>query len=155
MNNTKHRNKSKIKNTKDNVMFYIAPILQPHIIEPFCEEDQGHWGQFVDIEPTKPLRIPTKPCSSIDQVVTMNQEKKPQRSPRYDTIEEAPIETPEHAESWFKEYMDQNRQSPSEARTSICSHLELLGKFAWSLLYTITSIDHPIPITNTEEPHPQ
>ena len=177
--NNNNNNNSITKNTKDNVMFYIAPIpiMQPHIMEPFCEEDQDHWGQFVDIDPTavptKSLRSPTNSLRSptksgcfadqvvpptgcsIDPVVPMNQKKKPHWNPRCDTIKEAPIEMHEHTESWHKEYTDQTRQSPSEARPSVCSHFEFLGKFVWSLIHTITFIDYPIPITNTEEPHPQ
>jgi hypothetical protein len=142
MNNS---NNSNIKDTKYNVMFYIAsaPIMHPHIVETFCEEDQDHWGQFVDIDPTAVLVVP------------MDQEKKPHWNPRCDTIKEAPTEMHEHAEPWYKENTDQPLQSPSEVRPSICSHFEFLGKFAWSLLHAITSIENPIPIMNTEEPHPQ
>jgi hypothetical protein len=147
MNNINNSNNSITKNAKDNVMFYIAPIpiMHPHIVETFCEEDQGHWGQFIDIDPTVPVVLMNPPT----------QEKKPRWSPRCDTIKENPTEIHEYTESWYKEYMGQPRQSPSEARPSVCSHFEFLGKIAWSILQFITFIDYPIPITNTEEPPPQ
>tara|TARA_B110000285_G_scaffold233214_1_gene306314 strand:- start:1411 stop:1887 length:477 start_codon:yes stop_codon:yes gene_type:complete len=155
INNSITKESKESKESKDNVMLYIASasVMHPHIGGEFCDEDQDNWGQFVDIDPTVP-------------VVPMNQKKKPRWKPLDDTIKETPAkpecfacpeELHERTESWYKEFTGRTPRSPDAplSCSTVCSHFEFLGKIAWYILHSITFIDYPIPITNTEEPHPQ
>jgi len=132
------------KYIKDNVMFYLepAPIMHPHIVEEFYDEDQEQWGQFVDIDPTDPVVPSNAGCYTS----RTNHKKRRPWSPSCDTIKETQEEMHEQVESWHTEYYN------DPPRSTICSHFEFLGNIALSLLHVVTFIDKPATLTSTVEP---
>jgi hypothetical protein len=148
--NNNNNNYSTTRGPIYNVMVYLAtaPIIQPHMVEIFCSEDQCQWGQFVDIDPAA-LVCPSN-VSSVPSTDPINQKKTSiWKKPGCYTIKETSEEIPECDEEW------EEWAQIHPPRSTLCSHVEFIGKFALSILQSVIFIDYLIPIMSTVEPRPQ
>jgi hypothetical protein len=100
------------------------PMLQNRIdINERCGEEPALWGQFVDIET----------MSLFHQRNQIKCKKNTNWAPDFKSITEA-YEDDEKSEAWYTD----------PAHTSVCFHVETLGRFVLSLFYGFTYIKNSV-----------